>query len=39
MLNIDIFRSAKKAEVKKPRVVGQKPPLKLKEIWAIRMPG
>jgi hypothetical protein len=42
MLNIELFKLAKKAEVKKPglkkrKVVGQKPPLKLKEIWAIRM--
>jgi integrase len=37
MLGIDIFRSAKKAAVDKPRLAGQKPPLKLKEIWAIRV--
>ena len=37
MLNIHIFRPAKGPALKKPNVVGQKPPLKLKEIWAIRM--
>jgi integrase len=37
MLGIDIFRSDKKAANGKPRLIGQKPPLKLKEIWAIRV--
>jgi integrase len=37
MLGIDIFRSEKKAANGKPRLIGQKPPLKLKEIWAIRV--
>lgn len=33
----DIFKRAKAPASRKPRVMGQKPPLKLKEIWAIRM--
>jgi integrase len=37
MLGIDFFRSQKKAPNDKPRLLGQKPPLKLKEIWAIRV--
>jgi integrase len=38
MLGIDFFRSEKKDPNHKPRrLVGQKPPLKLKEIWAIRV--
>jgi len=34
MLSLGIFHSAKKPERKKPQLKGQKPPLKLKEIWA-----
>ena len=32
-----LFRRAKKAPWNKGKLVGQKPPLKLKEIWAIRI--
>ena len=34
---IECFKRTKASGADKPRVVGQKPPLKLKEIWAIRM--
>jgi integrase len=37
MLGIDFFRPEKQAPNNKPRLVGQKPPPKLKEIWAIRV--
>lgn len=38
MFGIDFFRSEKKDPNHKPRrLVGRKPPLKLKEIWAIRV--
>ena len=37
MLGIDLFNSNKKSSTDKPRLLGQKPPLKLKEIWAIRV--
>jgi len=37
MFNIDIFKSTKKTPASKRKLVGQKPPLKLKEIWAIRV--
>lgn len=37
MLGIDVFKSRKKGPTEKPRLIGQKPPLKLKEIWAIRV--
>lgn len=33
----DIFKRTKTPASPKPKVMGQKPPLKLKEIWAIRM--
>jgi len=34
---IDLFKRTKAPAVEKPKVKGQKPPLKLKEVWAIRM--
>jgi integrase len=37
MLRIDLFKPNNKALDHKPRLVGQKPPLKPKEIWAIRV--
>jgi integrase len=37
MLNMDLFKRTKPSTPRKLKVVGQKPPLKLKEIWAIRM--
>lgn len=37
MLGIDIFKPRKKAPDDKRRLIGRKPPLRLKEIWAIRV--
>ena len=37
MLNIDLFRAPRKSQPTIKRLVGQKPPLKLREIWAIRV--
>ena len=37
MFTIDIFKPARKTPLNRAKLVGQKPPLKLKEIWAIRI--
>ena len=34
---MNIFKRTKPPAIEKPKVMGQKPPLKLKEVWAIRM--
>lgn len=34
---MNIFKRTKAPAIGKPKVMGQKPPLKLKEVWAIRM--